>query len=350
MLVLGILVYGQYLISGQSKNQNNKNKIITPFHNAGSVDEETRKEQNIIKLAEEMNYPALVEVLQKCKDSKMKEQVYGIVKGYYPDYITHVEWRDDDVVFTLNGAEIWYADGKLLSEESLALQDNYRPIIYTYSTDSIYDIFDKLPKPNVNFSTNYMRSSDFQYELIGGKSVNIESQIISVRVLGITVRLHPVAARYAQLASQEVLELSKTDKEVKKFINDLRTISGYVNRKVRKSTNISMHSFGLALDLIPYDYKNKVTYWQWARVFYPDTWPDIPLEQRWLINEDVVRIFEKYGFVWGGKWPIYDTMHLEFRPELIYYGEARKVTGTPLNFKSFEKLMNNNQEIDTEQR
>jgi len=33
----------------------------------------------------------------------------------------------------------------------------------------------------------------------------------------------------------------------------------------------------------------------------------------------LVEIFERYGFIWGGKWLHYDTMHFEFRPDLIDY-------------------------------
>ncbi|MDD5211432.1 MAG: M15 family metallopeptidase, partial [Sulfuricurvum sp.] len=25
----------------------------------------------------------------------------------------------------------------------------------------------------------------------------------------------------------------------------------------------------------------------------------------------------KYGFIWGGRWYHYDTMHFEYRPELL---------------------------------
>jgi len=32
---------------------------------------------------------------------------------------------------------------------------------------------------------------------------------------------------------------------------------------------------------------------------------------------EIVRIFEAHGFIWGGKWYHYDTMHFEYRPELI---------------------------------
>jgi hypothetical protein len=28
-------------------------------------------------------------------------------------------------------------------------------------------------------------------------------------------------------------------------------------------------------------------------------------------------VFEKHGFIWGGKWYHYDTMHFEYRPELL---------------------------------
>jgi hypothetical protein len=32
---------------------------------------------------------------------------------------------------------------------------------------------------------------------------------------------------------------------------------------------------------------------------------------------EIVAIFEKHGFIWGGKWYHFDTMHFEFRPELL---------------------------------
>ncbi len=38
------------------------------------------------------------------------------------------------------------------------------------------------------------------------------------------------------------------------------------------------------------------------------------------IPMEIVRIFEKHGFIWGGKWHHYDTMHFEYRPELLGAG------------------------------
>jgi len=31
----------------------------------------------------------------------------------------------------------------------------------------------------------------------------------------------------------------------------------------------------------------------------------------------IVDIFERYGFIWDGKWYHYDTMRFEYRPELL---------------------------------
>ncbi len=31
----------------------------------------------------------------------------------------------------------------------------------------------------------------------------------------------------------------------------------------------------------------------------------------------IVRIFEKHGFIWNGYWYHFDTMHFEYRPELL---------------------------------
>jgi len=33
--------------------------------------------------------------------------------------------------------------------------------------------------------------------------------------------------------------------------------------------------------------------------------------------QQIVDIFERHGFIWGGKWYHYDTMHFEYRPELL---------------------------------
>ena len=43
-------------------------------------------------------------------------------------------------------------------------------------------------------------------------------------------------------------------------------------------------------------------------------WPHV---YRNRIPWEIVEVFEKHGFVWDGKWYHFDTMHFEYRPEII---------------------------------
>jgi hypothetical protein len=43
----------------------------------------------------------------------------------------------------------------------------------------------------------------------------------------------------------------------------------------------------------------------------------VPYSKRLHPPEAVIKAFETFGFVWGGKWLFYDTMHFEYRPEIL---------------------------------
>ena len=81
-------------------------------------------------------------------------------------------------------------------------------------------------------------------------------------------------------------------------------------RYIAGSNRLSSHSYGIAID-INAKYSN---YWRWD---FPTAteYCDIPYKNN--IPLDIVKIFEKHGFIWGGRWKHYDTMHFEYRPELI---------------------------------
>ncbi len=68
-----------------------------------------------------------------------------------------------------------------------------------------------------------------------------------------------------------------------------------------------MHAWGAAIDINPV-FSN---YWMWHRAAagIPAYKNRTPLE--------IVRIFERHGFIWGGRWAHFDTMHFEYRPELL---------------------------------
>lgn len=68
----------------------------------------------------------------------------------------------------------------------------------------------------------------------------------------------------------------------------------------------SVHAYGAAIDIAV----RHADYWAWSGAR-----GDIPYRNR--IPFEIVEPFEAEGFIWGGKWYHYDTMHFEYRPELF---------------------------------
>ena len=81
-------------------------------------------------------------------------------------------------------------------------------------------------------------------------------------------------------------------------------------RRIAGTDRLSAHSYGAALDLNP----KLGGYWRWAGRPEGDAGP-----YRNRIPREIVEIFERHGFIWGGKWHHFDGMHFEYRPELILY-------------------------------
>jgi len=100
-------------------------------------------------------------------------------------------------------------------------------------------------------------------------------------------------------------EISKLPKKDRIWAEGATT---YCYRVIKDTDRLSMHSYGIAIDLAP----NTTQYWkdeapnETDKIGYKNTMP-----------LSIVRIFEKHGFIWGGRWYHYDTMHFEYRPELL---------------------------------
>ena len=123
---------------------------------------------------------------------------------------------------------------------------------------------------------------------------------------GHVVRITPVNGVDRELAaiSRELDELPAQDKKY------LYPLGGtYACRSVADNGSTSMHAWGAAIDINP----AFSDYWLWRR-----TNGGIPAYVN-RIPAEVVAVFERHGFIWGGRWAHYDTMHFEYRPELLGY-------------------------------
>ena len=115
--------------------------------------------------------------------------------------------------------------------------------------------------------------------------------------------VHRVSDRLRAIAR----ELDGLDNEtIRAIASD--TSGTFVWRTIKGTDRRSMHAFGAAIDVgVP-----RSDYWRWSK---PTPDGRYPYKNR--IPYEIVRAFERHGFIWGGKWYHYDTMHFEYRPEIL---------------------------------
>jgi hypothetical protein len=82
----------------------------------------------------------------------------------------------------------------------------------------------------------------------------------------------------------------------------------YNCRAIAGTARVSAHGYGIAIDIAV----SQSDYWRWA----PGS-ASGKIDYRNRIPLEIVHIFERPGFIWGGRWHHYDTMHFEYRPELL---------------------------------
>jgi hypothetical protein len=105
-----------------------------------------------------------------------------------------------------------------------------------------------------------------------------------------------VAERLAEVSA----ELDALSAPVKRYVYP--PAGTYNCRTVADTAEPSMHSWGAAIDINA----AHAEYWLWPRAASANALP-----------AEIIDIFERHGFIWGGKWSHYDTMHFEYRPELV---------------------------------
>ena len=128
--------------------------------------------------------------------------------------------------------------------------------------------------------------------------------VMATTVNGVAEKLAAVARELEQLPAN-----------LTRFL--VPSAGAYNCRAIAKTHRLSVHAYGAAIDLN----SRYGDYWQWPTA----SKGTIPWKNRMPLA--IVEVFERHGFIWGGKWYHYDTMHFEYRPELI--GLAKK--GWPRN-------------------
>ena len=219
-------------------------------------------------------------------------------------YYSSISYYKENYLYFKDGSKQIYDDRQHKNESELInspdIEDMFK---YEYNQWQ----GNKMPQ---NFDPGRIRNEEFFKKIYGTSKQHVQNKLIVVNWCP------KLASQKIQITSinkinEKVDSISKEidcHPDLQKYI---QKIGGTFNwRKINGTNRLSMHSFGMTID-VNVNYSN---YWQWDA---KSTNENIKLNFRNKIPLKLVKIFEKYGFIWGGNWYHYDTMHFEYRPELL---------------------------------
>ena len=221
----------------------------------------------------------------------------------YPDFLLSF---NDNILIWKDGSRMIFDDGKGVKKFTKMLNspDLEDQLTINYPIGKAYSI------PPKDFDPGRIRYEPFFLKMYGNNKKEVQSQLTTIRWLPSTVnkKLKVTTVNGVHKKLQAIsYELDKLPDHLKKYVDN--PAGTFKWRKISGTRRLSAHSFGIAIDI---NIKHS-NYWRWDN---PD--PDSMQNYRNQIPIELVLVFEKYGFIWGGKWYHYDTMHFEYRPELLY--------------------------------
>lgn len=217
----------------------------------------------------------------------------------YPDFIAEI--RDNTVIFK-DGTSMPFDDGR--DKDFATRLDNC-------DVEDMFFVRYRLPDPAPDFQEDAgrMRSDKLFKKMYGESAAAVQKTLVPVKWFGQNVMFtsRNGAADSLRAVAREIAN----HPELKPYLKSSGT---FYWRPVRGAKRMSAHSYGMAFDIAV----DKSDYWLWkagtnnenARVKYANRIP-----------RKLVEIFQRHGFIWGGAWYHFDTMHFEFRPEILRYAE-----------------------------
>jgi D-alanyl-D-alanine carboxypeptidase len=163
----------------------------------------------------------------------------------------------------------------------------------------------EIAPPPKDFDPGRFRNEAFFSKLYGDcRKGEVAPKLVSVAWLGHTVKVTRANDVAGHLRAVEA-EIAMLPDSVRRAA---APVAGTYNcRPVKDTGRLSMHAYGAAIDLnLAYS-----DYWFWQA----KAASNIPYRNR--MPRAIVDAFERHGFIWGGRWYHYDTMHFEYRPELL---------------------------------
>ena len=250
--------------------------------------------------------------------------VEALIKAY-PDRIGNVEFQDGDWTMEVSGEKFYFAEGRLLPAQLRDKISEYNPHPF-YNYDKELPTWQALTEEEsarmkereaLRSKSPSKRSTHF-YDALWRTRSKEEAweHAKQIRFLGHPVLVHYSILTKLSLVEEQILRESKTNTTVRQWIDNLKNLESWNWRNIASTQSRSYHAYGGAIDLLPKSLGGLETYWLWTANKIPEWW-NVPYARRFHPPDEVIRAFESFGFIWGGKWRYYDTMHFEYRPEIL---------------------------------
>jgi flavodoxin len=286
----------------------------------------------------------LVELgLRRAAGGDQAEDAVKLFAEAYGGRLGPAVFQDGDWTLEMDGERWYYARGRFLPREDADRPEDFRPqFLYPYSPEPLGSLDGISPwQDTANRVISRRRlSRSYRGSRLTTSPGAVRSPFIEtlwqartreeahshqswIDFLGWPVQIHQDIAAPLGRVEARILEAAKTGPELQEWIDNLAIITGWNWRNVAGSENRSFHAYGAAVDLLMKAQAGMETYWQWTAAKGID-WRAVPAEKRQNPPIAVIRAFEEQGFIWGGRWQRYDTMHFEYHPELLILGTGRR--------------------------
>jgi D-alanyl-D-alanine carboxypeptidase len=212
-------------------------------------------------------------------------------------YAVKGEFAEGKWGIVVAGKRIPFDDGKAKSfEERLAAPDVEDAFAQRYRAGAIR------PVAAVDEDPGRVRLDAAFTATYGAKASAVD--VVKIQFLDQSLQVNrKVAPAFARVAARLARAVA-ADPSLAPFLKKLG--GTFVWRNIAGTDRPSAHSYGVSIDVNV----ERSNYWRWQRPPEPVKWVN-------RIPQAIVDAFEAEGFIWGGRWYHYDTMHFEYRPELL---------------------------------
>jgi peptidoglycan LD-endopeptidase CwlK len=237
--------------------------------------------------------------------ASLSQQTEGKLEKLCKAYPYHIVGCQNNEIIWKDGTKMTFDDGKIKDFQALLDSPDLEDQMKTpYPKGESY----ALPKKGED--AGRVRCEPFFRKMYGNSSEEVSKKLTTIvwlpKTLNIKLRVTTVNNIHKKM---EAIAAELDEKPHLRAY--LEKPAGTFNwRNIKGTSRLSTHSFGMTIDL-NVAYSN---YWQWDS---KTTQENADLGYKNKIPLEIVTIFEKHGFIWGGKWYHYDTMHFEYRPELL---------------------------------